>query len=46
MGVKLKGELLGQYKIKIPPYRIIYKIYHTHLIILILKVKHRQGAYK
>lgn len=46
MGEKLKGELLGQYKIKVWPYRIIYQIFHNKLLIVIIRVQHRQGAYK
>lgn len=46
MGEKLQGELKGKYKIKIPPYRIIYEIFHDQLLILVLKVGHRQNAYK
>lgn len=46
LGEKLQGELKGKYKIKIPPYRIIYEIFHDHLLILVLKVSHRQASYK
>lgn len=46
MGEKLKGDLAGYYKLKFPPYRIIYKIYHNQLMIFIVKVAHRQNAYK
>lgn len=46
LGEKLHGELEGKYKIKVWPYRIIYQIFHSKLLIVIVRVQHRQGAYK
>ncbi len=45
-GKKLEGELKGQYSVRVWPYRIIYQIYKKELIISIIDVGHRQGAYK
>lgn len=46
LGKKLTGELKNKRSIRIWPYRIIYRIYKKEVIILILSVSHRQGAYK
>ena len=44
IGKKLKGELTGQYTLRIWPYRILYQIHKD--VIVIKSIKHRQGAYK
>lgn len=46
LGKPLQGELKGLYSLKVWPYRIIYKIYQNELIIFVISVSHRQGAYK
>ena len=46
LGKPLEGDLAGQYTIRAWPYRIIYEIYRNKLIILVIAIKHRQGAYK
>ena len=46
MGVKLKGQLEGLYKVKIPPIRVIYKLDVPNKIVLIVTIGHRQGFYK
>lgn len=46
LGKKLERELQGKRSIRIWPYRIIYRIYKKEVIVLILSVAHRQGAYK
>lgn len=46
LGKTLKGEHKGQYTLRVWPYRIIYRIFKQRLIIEILDVDHRQGAYK
>ena len=46
LGKKLKGELAGSYSYRAWPYRITYKIYKQILVIVVVKVEHRQGAYK
>lgn len=45
-GKKLKGELSGLYSARVWPYRIIYAVYKKELLILIVRIGHRQGAYK
>lgn len=45
VGKKLKGKYAGSYSLKAWPYRIIYDIYKNNLLILVIKIKHRGGAY-
>lgn len=45
-GKKLGGKLSGLYSYKVWPYRIIYKIYKNRLLIIIIRIGHRQGVYK
>ncbi len=46
IGKKLSGKLNGLYSYQVWPYRIIYKIYKNILLIVIIHIGHRQGAYK
>ena len=46
IGKKLKGELDGEWSHRIWPYRIIYQVKNKELVILIIRIGHRQGAYK
>ena len=46
LGKQLEGDLQGFYSTRVWPYRIIYKIYQKDLVILIVEIAHRQGAYK
>lgn len=45
IGKKLGGELAGLYSYCVWPYRIIYKIYKKILLVVILRIGHRQGVY-
>ncbi len=45
-GKALKGKLEGLYSFKVYPYRIIYKIDKKRRIVFIIRIGHRQGAYK
>ena len=45
-GKKLKGELCHCYTYRVWPYRIIYEVHKHELVILIIRVGHRQGIYK
>lgn len=45
-GKKLEGELKGLYSYQVWPYRIVYKIYKNILVIVIIRIGHRQGIYK
>jgi len=44
-GKKLAGEYAGQYSIRVWPYRIIYSIIKKELLVIVIKVGHRQGVY-
>lgn len=46
VGKKLDGELDGLYSYRVWPYRIIYKVYKELLVIIVVRIGHRQGAYK
>ena len=46
IGKKLKGKLKGSYSYRAWPYRITYKVYKRILVVVIVKVEHRQGIYK
>jgi mRNA interferase RelE/StbE len=45
-GKKMQGDLKGLYSYRIWPYRIIYKVYKKILLIVIIRIGHRQGVYK
>lgn len=45
MGKKLSGDRKGQYSVRVWPYRIIYIVKKTELIVLVIDVGHRQGIY-
>lgn len=42
---KLKGELEGYYRYRLGDYRLFYLIEEEKIIVLIVDLKHRQGAY-
>jgi len=44
-GKKLKGERKGEWSLIVWPYRIIYRIKKYQLVVLIIKIGHRQGVY-
>lgn len=46
LGKKLAGKFAGVYSYRVWPYRIIYKIYKKTLLIIIIRIAHRQGVYK
>lgn len=45
-GKKLEGDRAGEWSYRVWPYRIIYKINKGKLLVLIIRIGHRQGAYK
>jgi mRNA interferase RelE/StbE len=45
-GKKLQGDLHRQYSVRAWPYRIVYEIFKRELIIIVIKIGHRQGVYK
>ncbi|PIW93472.1 MAG: type II toxin-antitoxin system RelE/ParE family toxin, partial [Candidatus Moranbacteria bacterium CG_4_8_14_3_um_filter_43_15] len=42
VGKKMKGEYEGSYSYRVWPYRIIYDIYKKELLVLVVRVGHRQ----
>jgi len=46
LGKGLKGKFQDCYSLRVGIYRIIYKIYKKELNILVIRIGHRQGAYK
>lgn len=45
LGKKLHGRREEQYSFWVWPYRIVYKIYKSELLILVIEFGHRQGVY-
>lgn len=45
-GAKLGGELADNYKFRMGDYRIVYKFDPRESKVEIIKIEHRQGAYK
>ena len=46
IGKKLTGQYEGLFSLRVWPYRIIYKIYKKYLLVVVIKIAHRQGVYK
>jgi addiction module RelE/StbE family toxin len=46
LGKKLNGELQDSYSLRVWPYRILYQIFSNISVIYILRIQHRQNAYK
>jgi len=46
IGKVLKGGLVGYRSLRVWPYRIIYRINKKKLMVLVVKIGHRQGIYK
>lgn len=44
-GKKLEGDHTGEWSYRVWPYRILYRIKKSALIILIIRIGHRQGIY-
>lgn len=45
-GEKMMGKLADKRKIRVWPYRIIYRIDEKSKIVIVVEVGHRQGIYK
>ena len=45
-GIKLHGELYGQYKYRVGDYRIIYAFNTKTSTVEVVAIEHRQGVYK
>lgn len=46
VGKPLTRELKGRFSYRIGDYRIIYRLYHTEVVVLILAVGHRRDIYE
>lgn len=46
IGKKMQGEYGSCYNYRVWPYRIIYEIHKQELVVLVIRVGHRQGVYK
>lgn len=46
IGKKMEGKYKNYYNYRVWPYRIIYQIMKHELIVLVIRIRHRQGAYK
>ncbi len=44
-GVKKLADSDHTYRVRVGDYRIVYDLYKRELVIFIIKVKHRSGAY-
>lgn len=42
---KLQGQI-NQYRVRVADYRIIYEVHGTEMVILVVKIGHRQSVYK
>ncbi|MCP4204567.1 MAG: type II toxin-antitoxin system RelE/ParE family toxin [bacterium] len=45
-GSALKGEFSGLRRLRVGQYRIIYEAIHGELTVLVVRVGHRQSAYR
>lgn len=45
-GKKLEGEFKNLWSLKVWPYRIIYYIHKKELMIIVIRIRHRQSSYK
>jgi mRNA interferase RelE/StbE len=46
LGKLLKGEFQGYWRYRWGDYRVIYKISHREVLILILRISHRKAVYE
>lgn len=46
LGESLKGKLRGLRRIRVGAYRIIYELLDKALVVLVVRVAHRQSAYR
>lgn len=45
LGKKLEGDHEGEWSFRVWPYRIIYRIKNKELVVLVIKIGHRQGVH-
>lgn len=46
LGIPLRGDLKGYHKYRVGPYRIIYQIFRSQLLIIIIDIGHRKEIYR
>ena len=46
IGKKLEGDYQGYFSIRVWPYRIIYHVVKNELLVVVVRIGHRQGVYK
>lgn len=46
IGVALKGNLTGLMKYRVGPFRIIYEIHKSRLLIIVIDIGHRKDVYR
>jgi mRNA interferase RelE/StbE len=46
MGSALKGDLRGLRRIRVGDYRIVYEVRDDDLVVLVVRVRHRQDIYR
>jgi len=46
VGVPLKGILKGLNKYRVGPYRIIYEVHRSHLLVIVIDIGHRKEIYR
>ena len=42
----MKGGLAGHFRVRVGPYRIVYKIEKTILVVVIARIGHRREVYR
>lgn len=45
-GKKLQGKYKGEWSFRVWPFRIVYRIHKSELIVVVIRIAHRQGVYK
>ena len=45
LGRKMKGVYAGYYRLRVWPYRIVYRIQQKQLIIFVIAIGQREGVY-
>lgn len=46
IGTPLRGQLKGLHKYRIGPYRVIYEIRRSRLVIVVIDIGHRKDIYR
>ena len=46
LGASLKGDLRGLRRLRVGDYRIVYEVRDDELVVLVVRVAHRRGAYR